>query len=673
MPTLTSQEFETLASGKQRFQESGGDIFGFYTPEGTRRFKITRGTTATEDIYEEILPESGISPVITTSDSAFDRISTAIPEITKQATNYAYFVRTPEGLAGISDPGTLRKILSGEIQTTKLPSLGREKVVPAAFVGKPTAGQEIVGVSTEAPTPTPTQPPPTLPTRPPEEQAELDTWNQIIEGLNRERDALNQYNDPYADPSFSNYLSVFNRQFDDLRKQTEEYNLRVEALQEKMGIISGTQRYSPLVAGGEVLQRAQEGLRRINDLETKRRETILSAYDDLKAKRWDRMIKKYDIAIRMRDNVISEFKARTERMKAETEALAKSFELTAKAQEREEASYASIMASIITGDPEQDAALVRDFADDYGFDPTNLSFLQNTLGKALEIKRKQTKEQGQWVTEELPGVGIVQTNQATGERRVLSTREREVTYIDPLTGEIRVLHLGGAGGISGISGVAPPQPEAPTVPPQLQPAIGKIGDIVYFDASKLTAKQIPIAQNLSTQLGIPFVSAKDAGEVKKQAKDVATAINLLDSIRNLARKVITAKTVQQRVAQGIQLRFEQLKGENPDVVSFFDAIEAFSSLLTRAAGEKGVLTNLDIARIKKALPRGTMTVQAMENNLKTLQDLFESNLEGAIRAYLGNQFGVTSFGSVQTGGVSTTPFGTTTSGKTSSGIGYTIE
>ena len=80
----------------------------------------------------------------------------------------------------------------------------------------------------------------------------------------------------------------------------------------------------------------------------------------------------------------------------------------------------------------------------------------------------------------------------------------------------------------------------------------------------------------------------------------------------------------------------------PEYKIYGDSIDAFLSMLTRAAGEKGVLTNVDVGRIKKALPDlNTDTIYTATEKMKNFRGLLESIKNGTIDAYTAQQFGIT--------------------------------
>lgn len=236
---------------------------------------------------------------------------------------------------------------------------------------------------------------------------------------------------------------------------------------------------------------------------------------------------------------------------------------------------------------------------------------------------------------------------------------------NPLTGEI--IFYNRKGQIVNRSGGEVPTPTAPTpgqpspppppIPPQIQAAISRVAGIQYIDTTKLNEKQKPFAQNISIQHKIPFIDETSAKELKKAEHAYNSALGLMNTIENTAFKVIKAQNFQNIPGQLVRItkgRFTR----NPEVVAYTNAIDAFLSMLTRAAGEKGVLTTIDVNRIKKALPKQYDTVESAKASLATLKSVFNSEVQGAVSAYLGIE------GQQQTG--------ETNQGQTKSGVKFKI-
>jgi hypothetical protein len=114
-----------------------------------------------------------------------------------------------------------------------------------------------------------------------------------------------------------------------------------------------------------------------------------------------------------------------------------------------------------------------------------------------------------------------------------------------------------------------------------------------------------------------------------------TSMAMLDTIEASARKLLKAETGGEAWMQlGVESVGAWLK-TNPDAMVYKDTIGTFRSLLTRAAGEKGVLTEKDVENIQKSLPGFGDPVNVWEEKLLNLRSLYGAILSGAEEAYGG--------------------------------------
>jgi len=129
------------------------------------------------------------------------------------------------------------------------------------------------------------------------------------------------------------------------------------------------------------------------------------------------------------------------------------------------------------------------------------------------------------------------------------------------------------------------------------------------------------------------VSKSDATKIKEAISSFNSANKMLDEIEGLANQVITAEEPGDIPQQYIQGRIEAITKYNPQATTFLSTVDAFSSMLARAAGEKGVLTTQDVQRIINALPKLTDTKASAQLKMQTLRNLYEAIKTGAIEAY----------------------------------------
>lgn len=208
---------------------------------------------------------------------------------------------------------------------------------------------------------------------------------------------------------------------------------------------------------------------------------------------------------------------------------------------------------------------------------------------------------------------------------------------------------------SGFSPNAPDIQTQPNFPDWFKAATGEVNGIQYIDSGKLNSAQQPVAQRLAEQSGIPYLTEKDANAVKEAQSTFFSAKSLLDGIKIQAQKVITATNTAGLVNQ--QGRFALARapfgvGANlaPSENVYIKTVDSFLSLLTRAAGEKGVLTTIDVNRIKQALPTASDTVTTRNAKLAQLESVFNSQLNGAVSSYIGSKASIDTNQGQTTGG-----------------------
>lgn len=195
----------------------------------------------------------------------------------------------------------------------------------------------------------------------------------------------------------------------------------------------------------------------------------------------------------------------------------------------------------------------------------------------------------------------------------------------------------GTGNFGGGSSVIQNTQNQPSqqVPPSIQSATRYIDNKPYIDASGLNSNQLPIAQAYSARTGVPLLSEKDATKLKDANATFNATDSLLGTIQQLSDKLITATGPTGIPLQYAKTTIGSILKTNPDAVVFDSSVKAFSSLLTRAAGEKGTLTDVDVSRIISALPTKTDTIDSAAKKAQTLMSLYSSIKQGTIDTYLG--------------------------------------
>lgn len=112
----------------------------------------------------------------------------------------------------------------------------------------------------------------------------------------------------------------------------------------------------------------------------------------------------------------------------------------------------------------------------------------------------------------------------------------------------------------------------------------------------------------------------------------------LDTLEKMATKIFTATDtggVAKQAGRSLIARTPIIGAlQEPDLHLYITSRDAFGSMLTRAAGESGVLTQQDVSRILRALPDPTVDTQdTAAAKLRTLRSLYKSVVQGAMAAY----------------------------------------
>jgi len=71
--------------------------------------------------------------------------------------------------------------------------------------------------------------------------------------------------------------------------------------------------------------------------------------------------------------------------------------------------------------------------------------------------------------------------------------------------------------------------------------------------------------------------------------------------------------------------------------AYKDTVEAFLSKLSRASGEKGVLTDRDIDRIKKAMPKFTDAPETVTRKMQIVRSILSGAIQTKTASPLGEE------------------------------------
>lgn len=243
-----------------------------------------------------------------------------------------------------------------------------------------------------------------------------------------------------------------------------------------------------------------------------------------------------------------------------------------------------------------------------------------------------------------------------------------VLSTNPLTGQPTLLKKGSSGGgstgssggvSSGVSGG-----QTVSIPTEIQPAIQSVVGKQYIDMGKLNTAQIPSAQRISAATGIPLLSKEDANAVQTAFASFSSADALINQVKKLSGDVLTAPNdVSSQAKQFARLNTISLApflSTDNSAKQFISARNSLLSLITRASGEKGVLTDADVKRISDALPSFGDNKDLAAQKAANMSDVINSVLQGAVTAYIGS-----ATGNKQTASP-------VASGTTKSGLSYTV-
>jgi hypothetical protein len=154
-----------------------------------------------------------------------------------------------------------------------------------------------------------------------------------------------------------------------------------------------------------------------------------------------------------------------------------------------------------------------------------------------------------------------------------------------------------------------------------------------------------------SELGGSVISITFAGKAKEAITAFNTADQMLNKIEQEVSNVITAGSALGALWQRVSGNVGAATKLNPDAAVYKDTVNAFLSQLTRASGEKGVLTTQDVDRIKNALPAFSDTKAIADRKLQNLRDLFSAIKTGATQTY------TQSLSKVQSTGADNDPLG----------------
>lgn len=129
---------------------------------------------------------------------------------------------------------------------------------------------------------------------------------------------------------------------------------------------------------------------------------------------------------------------------------------------------------------------------------------------------------------------------------------------------------------------------------------------------------------------------------KARLTQLAPARAQLDVFQNVANRIITAKSPTEALAQGTKLYLGAFTGSDPVAKGYLDAAEGFIGNLSRAiGGETGVLTNLDVTRMRRAAYASFFdTAASRDIKAAIINDIWKSSQAALVAEISGKSTGV---------------------------------
>ena len=177
-----------------------------------------------------------------------------------------------------------------------------------------------------------------------------------------------------------------------------------------------------------------------------------------------------------------------------------------------------------------------------------------------------------------------------------------------------------------------------------KPEIFTLGGTAYA-YSPLTGKLTPLATTPEEEEeGTPKLVKTETGEyvwvypsgktvptglkgtlpASKGAGYVTAAMGVINQIENLLDRLNLGKTPTEALKRGAELEASAWAKTNPDASAYKSLVEGTLSILLRALGEVGALSNIDIARARKLIPTFFDTEEVAKAKIEQLKDLIKN-------------------------------------------------
>jgi len=138
----------------------------------------------------------------------------------------------------------------------------------------------------------------------------------------------------------------------------------------------------------------------------------------------------------------------------------------------------------------------------------------------------------------------------------------------------------------------------------------------------------PVAVSLAAK-GAAVVPPK----VRETINTLSAARGILVEIGNLSKAVNTAETGKARLKTGVKSLVKGWLQSDADAALYDKTRDGFLATVSRATGERGVLTDRDVTRARLLLPNRFDTRQIAERKLKQLNAFLDGIQDRAVRIY----------------------------------------
>lgn len=166
------------------------------------------------------------------------------------------------------------------------------------------------------------------------------------------------------------------------------------------------------------------------------------------------------------------------------------------------------------------------------------------------------------------------------------------------------------------------QAQAPTATTGGMDQLQKIIPMLMIqDLQKTGGKNIPELKTIMDTSKGPVISAAEKTAVKSANDGLDLVDTLYTQYQKVQSKGLTAQSSGLGRLGGIKGSLASLSQNDPDAAAYDATKKAFLSKLSRATGEKGVLTDQDIKRIESAIPDFYDTPQTADTKTKLVKQI----------------------------------------------------